>query len=257
MAGVAGYCGLPQLEGLGGAILVAGHAVVVLIGDEQALALADAVSQIVRLARELLALSPLAEAAVHRRERGVGGREGVIEFGGLVEKRDRFQLAAPAPFLEAQRVGLQRRQRRRRRLLDGTSNRSSVGSDSPSVVRIDDEMVPENRQHALVARRLCLGARQRLARQALGRVQREDVVRAQRRDRSLRASRGRPSARRPRAPMAEVSGSLGRTAHVPQRLADAGVGHDIEKRRLAELYLERRDERLVEHRRRPSCSRTP
>ena len=98
---VAGERCLPRLERFRRTVLVAGHAVVVLVGDEESLALADAVLQAEREPRELFAALPFAETSVNGREGRVRGGEVVgIELDRLIEERDRLELAAPPPFFE-------------------------------------------------------------------------------------------------------------------------------------------------------------
>ena len=111
----------------------------------------------------------------------------------------------------------------------GMSNRWMDGRDSPSrrAHRRGDRA--ELAQHAFAARRLSLLARQALARLAVGRVQRDHVIRAERRDRplehGLRAD-----------PLARLAAGLVReplvrgTAHEPQRFPDARIRYEFEER---------------------------
>ncbi len=176
---------LPQFQRLGRAILVAGHAIVELVGDEQALALADPSGDAVRQPGVFLTASPFAQAAVHRRQRRVGGRELAIVLDRLVEERDRFDLAAAAPFLEAQGVRLERRQRRRRHLLDGhveALHRRQRLAELRAHGRRDRAELGE---HALPGRRFGLRARQLITGRAIGRGQRHHIVAAERGDRAF------------------------------------------------------------------------
>ena len=85
---------LPDLERLPRLHLIAGDAVVVLVGDEQPLALADVLAVLVGQPRQLFAAAGLAESAVDARQRRVGQREVRIERDGALEERDRLDLAA-------------------------------------------------------------------------------------------------------------------------------------------------------------------
>src|SRR4051794_37484261 len=72
---VARICRLPDFQGSCRLVLVAGDAIVVLIRDEEALALADMALDVVGKAREFLAAAPLADAPVDGRQGRVSRRE--------------------------------------------------------------------------------------------------------------------------------------------------------------------------------------
>ena len=116
---VARIRGQPGLQRLDDRVLVARHAVVVLVADEEAFVFADAILVRVRLAGMTLAPLEFAEHAVHGGERGVRLREGRIEFDRLLEEGQRLEFTPATPLLEAERIGLERRQRRRGGLRDG------------------------------------------------------------------------------------------------------------------------------------------
>jgi hypothetical protein len=151
------------------------------------------------------------------------------------------------PFLRSHRVRLQRRQRRRRRLLDRhvelLDRRQRFAQSRPHRGR----QWPERAEHAFLARGFALFTSDRLAGLAVGGAERDDVVAAERRDSPV-DERLQPET------LADVAADVVRQAlvlglaHRSQRFADAVVRHDVEERRLPELHLERGGERFVEHR---------
>ncbi len=181
-ARIAGVCGLPHLQGFRRTLLISSHTVVVLIRDEQPLTLAHPVQDAVGQARVLLAPPPLAQTAVDGGQCRVGGGELRVDRERLIEECHRLELASLAPLLEAERVGLERRQRRSGRLLDRhakpldrrqrfTKRRANLARDRAKL-----------RQHPFLAGRLALRAGQGFSGLALGGVQRQDVVAAERSD---------------------------------------------------------------------------
>ena len=86
-----------------------------------------------------------------------------------------------------------------------------------------------------------------VARRAVLRAQAEDVLTAERRDRSFQdGGAGGPDAHAPRNVGSQSR--IRRLVHQRQRSPDAFVGDEAEERRLLELHRESLSERLVEHR---------
>ena len=143
-------------------------------------------------------------------------------------------------------VGLQRFERRRRRLerrrvsLDG-GERFAHPRSEPS------RHLAERAQNIFFPRRLCLLVGEDVPGRAVGGAQPEDVLTAKRRNRSLQDRRtARPNAHDPR----NVGGQscIRRLVHQWQRSPDAFVGDEAQERRLLKLHRESVSERIVEHR---------
>jgi hypothetical protein len=152
---------LPDLERVGRLREVAGDAVVVLVDDEEPLALAHAVALGIGEPRVVDALRALAEVAVDRRQRRGAPREGGIELERALEERDRLDLAAAPALLDRQRVGAQRLERRRRRLLHRHVEGLHRLDRLPHPRAQARGHLAERRQHLLRALGLALLARER------------------------------------------------------------------------------------------------
>ena len=220
---------LPHLERFARLQLIAGHAVVVLVGDEQPLALADAVAVLVGEPRVLFAASGFAEAAVDARQRRVRERELRIDGDGALEQLDGRNLCARgAPLRHRLRVRLQRLERRRRRFLDRhvvARQRGARFAERPADRRTVS--CAERAQDVFLALHLDVLLRDRRVGVAVGRGERDDRRAADRRRRCLRAS---PAARAAGTAPRRRRASAARPACAPSAAACCGSARPIRGR---------------------------
>ena len=166
--------------------------------------------------------------------------------------RDRTLVERQGPYRAVSRfvagaVGLQRFERRRRRILERHRVSLDGGERFANSRSEPRRHLAECAQHIFFPRRLCLLVGEDVPGRAVGCAQPEDVLAAKRRNRSLQDRRtARPNAHDPR----NVGGQscIRRLVHQWQRSSDALVGDQAEERRLLELHRKALSQRFVEHR---------
>ncbi len=218
----------------------------VLKSNEETLALGHAAAALVRAADVLLASLRLADVAVHRRQRRVRHREIGIELDGALEERDRLDVVARGASTEAERVGAQRIERRRRHLLDGQVELLQCRERFAEARADRGREVAERLEHLFAALGVGLLLHQDVPLATLHGRQRQHVQLTERRDRAV-DDRGRAKA------LAHFEGDRSRQSLVARVIAEAQglddpfVREDVEERRLAQLHRERLAQRAVEH----------
>ena len=173
-------------------------------------------------------------------------REVLVLLDRLAEERQRRGIAVAPARRHADAVGLQRLERRRRRILDRgvvLADRGERFAELPAQLL---HRRAERVQHGVLGLRLHLRLLDRVAGAAVRRVERDHVALSELRDRPA-------DHRLARGPLTDVPRDIARqplvgpAAHQPQRPLHALLRHDAQIRRLPQLDVERLLERVVEH----------
>ena len=237
---------LPHLERLARLELIAGHPVVVLVGDEQPLALADPVAMLVGEP----ARTP--RCARFRRSRRRCSTASCARERTAGRSRSRARAAPPPPLPRRRRVAPPPRYRPSTLRATASSLLRSAcccgrarRRDSPSDRRIEAVSSPSARRTSSLRSTLLSDLRDRGAGVAVGRGERHDRRLADRRDAAFEH-------RLQAQPLTELRGDVvghrrvRLAPHQLQHAADPLVRHEVEIRRLAEVNRDRLPQRAVE-----------